>query len=84
MAVKIRFARGGAKKAPFFRLVAADSRMKRNGRYLEKLGTYNPISKELTLRKEAIEKWLSVGAIPTKLVSKILTKEGFQLKPSKT
>ena len=75
MAVKIRLARGGQKKAPFYRIVAADSRMPRDGRFLEKLGTYDPMSKALELNKESIEKWFSRGAIPTETVVKIFTKE---------
>lgn len=80
MAVRIRLARTGSKKKPFYRVVAADSRMKRDGRYLEKLGTYNPLTKELNLEKENIQKWLSDGASPSDTVNKLLIKEGFDLK----
>ncbi|MGK0289470.1 MAG: small subunit ribosomal protein S16 [bacterium] len=79
MAVKIRLARGGAKKAPFYRIVAADARMKRDGRFLEKLGTYNPSKRDLSLDKEAVEKWLKTGAVPTETVARLLAKEGIQI-----
>lgn len=80
MAVRIRLARAGAKKKPFYRIVAADSRMKRDGRFLEKLGTYNPLTKETNIEKESIEKWLSTGASPSETVTKLLNKQGFDLK----
>ncbi len=80
--VRIRLARAGAKKKPFYRIVAADQRMKRDGRFLEKLGTYNPITKELDIKKENIEKWLSNGASASDSVTKLLIKEGFDLKPT--
>jgi small subunit ribosomal protein S16 len=62
--VKIRLARGGRKKRPFYRVVAADSRMARDGRFLEVLGTYNPISnpKEIKFKNERVEYWLGEGA----------------------
>lgn len=78
--VRIRLARAGAKKQPFYRIVAADSRHKRDGRFLEKLGTYNPLTKELELNKENVQKWLSVGATTSETVTKLLIKEGFDLK----
>ena len=80
MAVRIRFARAGAKKKPFFRIVAADSRMKRDGRFLERLGTFNPITKETHIKRESIEKWLSTGASPSETVAKLLIKQGFEIK----
>ena len=80
MSVKIRFSRHGRKKAPVFHMVAADSRMPRDGRFLEKLGVYNPFTKQLTLEREAIEKWLERGAIPSTTVGKLLMKEGIALK----
>ena len=81
MAMKIRLARGGAKKRPFYRIVAADSRMPRDGRFIEKLGTYNPLlSKErddrVKLNLERIQHWLSLGAKPTDRVSRILEAAG--------
>ncbi len=78
--VRIRLARAGAKKKPFYRIVAADQRAKRDGRFLEKLGTYNPLTKELDLNKEGVQKWLSVGATATETVAKLLIKEGFEMK----
>ncbi len=78
--VRIRLARAGAKKSPFYRIVAADKRMKRDGRFLEKLGTYNPLTKELIIVRESIEKWLSEGASASDTVVKLLNKEGFNLK----
>lgn len=77
--VRIRLARAGAKKSPFYRIVAADKRMQRDGRFLEKLGTYNPVTKELSINREGIEKWLSVGASASETVSKLLNKEGFNI-----
>ena len=67
MAVKIRLTRLGDKKSPFYRMVVADSRCARNGKYIENLGTYNPLKQpfELKLNKERVEYWLSVGATPT-------------------
>ncbi len=62
--VKIRLARGGRKKRPFYRVVAADSRMARDGRFLEVLGTYNPLStpKEITFKNDRVEYWVGQGA----------------------
>lgn len=77
--VRIRLARAGAKKSPFYRIVAADKRMKRDGRFLEKLGTYNPLTKELLFNREGVEKWLSEGASASETVVKLLNKEGFNL-----
>ena len=76
MAVKIRLARGGAKKRPFYRIVAADARAPRDGRFLEKLGTYNPMTEEGTLEldRARVDYWLGVGAQPTATVSRLLRK----------
>lgn len=78
MAVKIRLTRLGDKKAPFYRMVAADSRCARDGKYIENLGTYDPLKKpfELKLNKERIQYWLSVGATPTDTAKELLVKEG--------
>ena len=78
MAVKIRLARYGAKKRPFYRIVVADGRYPRDGRFLENVGTYNPMTEpnEVTLKKERIEYWLGQGAIPSDTVSSLLKKEG--------
>jgi len=86
MAVALRLSRGGSKKRPFFRIVAADIRAPRDGRYLERLGTYNPMkskedSERITLNKERIKYWLSVGAQPTQRVTKFLVLEGMVAKP---
>ncbi len=74
MAVKIRLARGGAKKRPFYRIVASDARSPRDGRFLEKLGTYNPMIDEggLVLNRPRVDYWLSVGAQPTHAVRRLL------------
>lgn len=77
MSLKIRLSRGGAKKRPFYRIVVADSRMPRDGRFIERLGTYNPmVPKEspdrLMLRRERIEHWLARGAKPTERVERFL------------
>jgi len=76
MAVKIRLARGGAKKRPFYRIVATDARSPRDGRFLEKLGTYNPMTEEgtVTLDRARVDYWLGVGAQPTDAVRRLLRK----------
>ena len=78
MAVKIRLARYGAKKKPFYRIVVADGRYPRDGRFLENVGTYNPMVEpnEVTLKKESIEDWLGQGATPSDTVNSLLKKEG--------
>ncbi|MEO0388827.1 MAG: 30S ribosomal protein S16, partial [Pseudomonadota bacterium] len=70
MAIKIRLARGGSKKRPFYRIVAADSRMPRDGRYIEKLGTYNPLlpkdsETRVVMNLDRVKHWLGEGAQPT-------------------
>ncbi len=79
MPVKIRLARHGTKKRPFYRIVVADSESPRDGRYLENVGTYNPLIDpvEITLKQDRIKYWMSQGAIPTNTVKSILKKEGF-------
>ena len=74
MAVKIRLARAGAKKRPFYRIVAADTRSPRDGRFLEKLGTYNPNTEPSTvhLQHDRVSYWLGVGAQPTVTVQRLL------------
>ena len=76
--VKLRLKRMGAKKAPFYRIVAADSRSPRDGRDIEVLGTYNPTKEPaiITLDEEKVMKWLSRGAVATDTVRTILSKEG--------
>jgi small subunit ribosomal protein S16 len=81
MAMKIRLARGGSKKRPFYRVVAADSRMPRDGRYVEKLGTYNPLlpkdsEERVKLDMERVQHWLDKGAQPTDRVSRFLEAAG--------
>ena len=70
MAVKIRLARHGAKKRPFYRIVAADSESPRDGRFLEKLGTYNPLQDPaaITIDNEKLQEWMGKGALPTTTV----------------
>ncbi|HWO20327.1 MAG TPA: 30S ribosomal protein S16 [Kofleriaceae bacterium] len=65
MSVAIRFARQGKKKSPFYRIVAADKRSARDGKFIELLGTYHPITKALKLDAERYQKWLKVGAKPS-------------------
>ena len=74
MAVKIRLARAGAKKHPFYRIVAADARSPRDGRFLEKLGTYDPNSDPSTVHLDhaRVQYWLGVGATPTDTVARLL------------
>ncbi|MEL6967405.1 MAG: 30S ribosomal protein S16 [Pseudomonadota bacterium] len=81
MATRIRLARGGSKKRPFYRIVAADARAPRDGRFIEKLGTYNPLlpkdsEERVTLNKERIQHWLDQGALPTDRVLRFLDAEG--------
>ena len=72
MAVKIRLSRIGKKNAPVFRIIAIDERRKRDGEFLEDLGTYNPISGEvIRFKQDRIDYWVSQGAIPTNAVKKI-------------
>ena len=85
MAMKIRLARGGSKKRPFYRIVAADSRMPRDGRYIEKLGTYNPLlpkdsEERVKMNVERIQYWLGEGAQPTDRVSRMLEAAGLKEK----
>jgi len=82
MAVKIRLMRMGAKKAPFYRVVVADSRSPRDGRFIENIGTYNPIKTpaEININEEAAQKWLNNGAIPTDTVKNLFSKAGIMEK----
>lgn len=74
MAVKIRFARIGKKHAPIYRIVAIDSRKKRDGSFLENLGTYNPKTKEvIQFHDDRVAHWLSVGAIPSEVVARLIS-----------
>ncbi len=78
MSVRIRLARSGAKKRPFYRIVAADTRSRRDGRFLEKLGTYNPNTEPstVTLDQPRVDYWLGVGAKPSETVARLLRKSG--------
>ncbi|MDA8402769.1 MAG: 30S ribosomal protein S16 [Desulfobacteraceae bacterium] len=78
MAVKIRLARCGAKKRPFYRIVVADGRYARDGRFLENVGTYDPMgaTAAITLKKERVQYWLGQGALPSDTVNSIFKKEG--------
>ena len=82
MAVKLRLKRMGAKKRPFYRIVAADSRSPRDGRFIETVGTYDPVKKEnnITVDEEKALKWLNNGAIPTDTVKNVLNKAGIMKK----
>ncbi len=76
--IKIRLRRMGAKKRPFYRIVAAEHSSPRDGRFIEVLGTYNPLTDpaELNIKADRIEYWLSVGAKPTETVEGLLKKQG--------
>jgi len=78
MAVKIRLKRMGAKKAPFYRVVVADARFPRDGRFIEEIGTYNPLTEpsEIKIDVEAAAKWLKNGAQPTETVRSLLKRSG--------
>ncbi len=78
MSLKIRLARGGAKKRPYYNIVIADSRMPRDGRFIEKVGSYNPLlkkddEKRVQYNEERVKHWLSVGAKPTDRVARFLS-----------
>lgn len=82
MAVKLRLKRMGAKKKPFYRIVAADSRSPRDGRFIETVGTYNPLAlpAEINIDEELAMKWLKNGATPTDTVKNIFSKAGIMTK----
>ncbi len=80
MAVKLRLTRMGAKKRPTYRIVASDSRTKRDGEYLELIGIYNPIAKETKINEEVALKWLRTGAQPSDTVRNLLSKAGIMKK----
>ncbi|NLI88969.1 MAG: 30S ribosomal protein S16 [Epulopiscium sp.] len=82
MAVKIRLKRIGAKKAPFYRIVVADSRSPRDGKFIEEVGYYNPTVNptELSIKTESVQKWLDNGAQPTDTVKALLNKSGITTK----
>jgi len=83
MAIALRLSRGGAKKRPYYRIVAADSRYPRDGRYLEQIGTYNPLlakddEKRVTLNEDRAKYWLGVGAQPSDRVARFLDAAGIR------
>ncbi len=82
MAVKLRLKRMGAKKRPFYRIVASDSRSPRDGRFIETVGTYNPIVEpaEIKIDEEKALKWLKDGATPTDTVRNLFSKTGIMKK----
>lgn len=87
MAIKIRMTRHGAKKRPFYYIVVADSRSPRDGRFIERIGTYNPMlekghSERVTLKTDRIKYWLSVGAKPSERVQIFLAAAGMGEKPA--
>ena len=80
MAVKMRLRRMGQKKAPFYRIVVADSRSPRDGRFIEEIGTYDPNREPsaISFNEEAAKKWLANGAQPTEIVAKLLKQAGIE------
>ncbi|MET0154423.1 MAG: 30S ribosomal protein S16 [Candidatus Binatia bacterium] len=84
MPVTIRLSRHGARKHPFYRIVVADSRFPRDGRYIEQLGTYDPAPNpvRVTVKREKLESWLGRGAKPTDTVAHVLKRAGFPSRPS--
>ena len=82
MAVKIRLKRMGSKRNPFYRIVVADSRSPRDGRFIETVGTYNPVvdPAEVKVDEESVLKWLANGAQPSDTIRNILSKEGIMKK----
>lgn len=79
MSVKIRLARYGAKKRPFYRIVVATSDSPRDGRFLELVGTYDPLKDPaaVTVKRDRVKAWIDKGAMPTATVKNLLEKEGF-------
>ena len=89
MSMKIRLARGGSNKRPFYSIVATDSRMPRDGRFLEKLGTYNPLlakddESRIKMDLERIKHWLSQGAQPTDRIARMLENAGVLAKKTRS
>ncbi|MDP6926609.1 MAG: 30S ribosomal protein S16 [Rhodospirillales bacterium] len=88
MSTRIRLSRGGAKKRPFYRIVVADSRSPRDGKYIERLGTYNPMvpkdhPERIILKEERIKHWLSNGAKPTDRVQRFLAQANMMAMPER-
>ena len=89
MAISIRLSRGGSKKRPYYRIVVADARSPRDGKYLEKIGTYNPLlakddEKRVQLDGERAKHWLGVGAQPTDRVARFLDAAGVKERPARS
>ena len=89
MSLKIRMTRGGAKKRPYYSIVIADTRSPRDGRFIEKVGTYNPMldrshPERIVLKTERIQHWLGVGALPSDRVARFLGDAGLRPKPVRT
>lgn len=84
MSVKLRLARWGAKKKPFYRIVAADIESPRDGKFLESVGTYDPMVEPVAiiLKEDRIRYWMGEGAIPTTTVKSLLKKQGFSSNPA--
>ena len=87
MALSIRLSRGGAKKRPFYRIVVADQRRSRDGRFIEQLGIYNPMvgkdhPERLAIKEDRVKHWLSVGAQPSDRVARFLSGKGIVEKPA--
>lgn len=76
MAVKLRLTRMGSKKRPFYRIIAIDARARRDGKYIEQIGAYDPLKGETKIKEDIALKWLRVGAQPSDTVRSILSKEG--------
>jgi small subunit ribosomal protein S16 len=83
MAVRIRLARYGSKKNPFYRIVVADSEAKRDGRFIEIVGTYDPLTDpaSVTLKEEKLSNWIQKGALPTVTVRNIIKQYGSDIQP---
>ena len=89
MSLKIRLSRGGAKKRPFYRIVVADARMPRDGRFVEKIGTFDPLKAKddagrLVLDQEKAKSWLAKGAQPTDRVLRLLDGLGLAKRPARS
>lgn len=76
MAVSLRLTRIGSKKKPFYRIIAIDSKTRRDGKYIEQIGTYNPLTGERKIKSDIALKWLNDGARPSDTVRDLLSKEG--------
>jgi small subunit ribosomal protein S16 len=89
MPLKIRLARGGAKKRPYYRIVVAEATSPRDGRFIEKIGTYNPMlpkdsADRITILEDRVKHWLSVGAQPTDRVLRFLDARGLAKRPARS